>query len=231
MAPSGDEFDCYILSSGYLWGHSLQGTWKNFALVWLEEFGPALLLALRLMAATGSKVCASSSAEGNSGRVRWRPSMGNQEKAEADSSHGGGREMSPGECWFTMENSSAERRALLRLEKELEATLLFEHRGEYGASPHWVIRILLGRLFRERLSLGRAVKSFAKFQRRKMMRGLVKLNELEDVVEPLLGDNQERSVSRLPRDEPMNMEAEDAVLEEAEDDARFNPRESRLELL
>jgi len=32
------------------------------------------------------------------------------------------------------------------------------------------------------------------------MRGLVKLNELEDIVEPSLGGNQERSVSRLPRD-------------------------------
>ena len=63
------------------------------------------------------------------------------------------------------------------------------------------------------------------------MRGLVKLNELEDVAEPLLGGNQELSVSRLPRDEPMDMEAEDTVLEEAEEDARFNPGESRIGLL
>ena len=83
----------------------------------------------------------------------------------------------------------AERRALFRLEKELEATLLFEHGGEYRANPHWVTRILLGRLFHERLSLGRAIKSFSKFQRREMMRGLVKLNELEDIAKPPLGDN------------------------------------------
>lgn len=115
--------------------------------------------------------------------------MGNLEKEEADISHGGGWEMSPGECWFTMENSLAERRALFRIKKELEATLLFEHGGEYRAIPHWVTHILLGRLFRERLSLSRTVKSLAKFQHREMMRGLVKLNELEDVSELLLGGN------------------------------------------
>ena len=124
-----------------------------------------------------------------------------------------------------------ERRALFRLEKELEATLIFEHEGQYRAIPHWVTQILLGRLFRERLSLNRAVESFPKFQRREMMRGLVKLNELEDVVEPLLGGNQERSVSRLPRDEPMDMEAEDVALGEVKDDSWFNPGESRLGLL
>ena len=130
-----------------------------------------------------------------------------------------------------METSLAERRALFRLEKELEATLLFEHGGDCRASPLWVTRILLGRLFRECLSLGRAIKSFAKFQHREMMRGLVKLDELEDVAEPPLGGNQELAVSRLSRDEAMDMEAEDAVLEEAEDDARFSPGESCLDLL
>ena len=139
--------------------------------------------------------------------------------------------MSPSERWFTMENSPAERRALSRLEKELEATLLFEHGGEYRASPHWVTRILLGRLFQERLSLGREVKSYAKFQCREMMRGLVKLNELEEAAEPLLGDNQERSISRRPRDEAMDMEAEDVALKEAEEDPLFNPGEQRLGLL
>ena len=115
--------------------------------------------------------------------------MGNSEKAEAEGSQGGGREMSPGEHWFTMETSPAERRVLFRLEKELEATLLFEHGGSCRANPLSVTRILLGRLFRERLSLGRAVKSFAKLLCREMMRGLVKLNELEDVTEPSLGGN------------------------------------------
>jgi len=87
------------------------------------------------MAATGSKACASSSAEGNNGRVRRHSNMGKSEKAEADGSYRGGREMSPGERWFTMETSSAELRALFRIEKELEATLLFEHEGDYRANP------------------------------------------------------------------------------------------------
>lgn len=139
--------------------------------------------------------------------------------------------MSPGEQWFTMENSLVERRDLSRIEKEIEATLLFEHGGEYRANLDWVTRILLGRLFHECLILGRAVKSFSKFQHREMMCGLVKLNELDEVAKPPLGGNQECLVSRLPRDEPMDMEAEDAVLEEAKEDARFSPEESRLNLL
>ena len=226
MAPSGGDLDCYILRFGNLGDHSLQETWKNCASIRLEESGPEQLLALRLMAATGSRMCASSSTDGNSGRARWRPSLGNPEKTEADNSQGGDREMSPSEGWITMENSLVKRRALPRLEKELEATLLFEHGGEYRASPHWVTRILLGRLFPKRLSLDRAVKSFPKFQRKEMMCGLVKLNELEEVTEPSLGGNQERSVSRLPRDEPMDMEAEDVALEEVEEDAWFSPGES-----
>ena len=64
-----------------------------------------------------------------------------------------------------------------------------------------------------------------------MMCELVKLNELEEVAEPLLGGNQERSVSRWPRDEVMDMEVEDATLEEAEEDTRFSPREQWLGLL
>ena len=136
--------------------------------------------------------------------------------------------MSPGEQWFTMENSSAECRALSRLEKELEATLLFEHAGEHRANPLWVTRILLGRLFRERLSLGREVKSHAKIQCREMMHKLVKLNKLKEVAEPLLGGNHESPVTRRPKDEAMDMEAEDAALEEAEEDAWFNPGEQHL---
>lgn len=49
-----------------------------------------------------------------------------------------------------------EQRALFRLEKELEATLRFEHGGWKHAN-----RILLGHLFRERLALGWVVKVFA----------------------------------------------------------------------
>ena len=57
---------------------------------------------------------------------------------------------------------------------------------------------------------------------------LVKLNELEEVAEPPLGNNQERPVLRRPRDEAMDMEVEDALLEEAEEDAQLSPGEQRL---
>ena len=57
------------------------------------------------------------------------------------------------------------------------------------------------------------------------MKGLVKLNELEDIASPLSG-NQELSVSRMPRDEPMDMEAKEIALVKAEEDAWFSPSES-----
>ena len=43
-------------------------------------------------------------------------------------------------------------------------------------------------MIRERMTIGRAIKSLAKFQRREIMCGLVKLGDLEDLVDPpLLG--------------------------------------------
>ena len=50
----------------------------------------------------------------------------------------------------------------------------------------WIVRILLGRLIRERTFIGQAIKLFVKFQHREIMRGMVKLNDLEDMAEPPL---------------------------------------------
>ena len=63
------------------------------------------------------------------------------------------------------------------------------------------------------------------------MRGLVKLNEHEEVAEPPLSGHQEAFVSRLPRDDPLDMEADDATLEEEEAEARFSLGESQIDLL
>ena len=58
-----------------------------------------------------------------------------------------------GEAWFNQENSAAERRSMLRLERELEAALTFEHSDGEDSGPKvqpvWITRIFLGRLFRE----------------------------------------------------------------------------------
>lgn len=113
----------------------------------------------------------------------------------------------------------------------MEATMMFEHRGSRRASQLWVTRILFGRLFQERLSLGRAVKSFTKFQRREIMRGLVKLNELEEVAEPPLGGLPKVSTSRLPRDDTQDLDADDITLDDDGEEARFSPGESQLGLL
>lgn len=48
------------------------------------------------------------------------------------------------ENWFQLENSVEETQALMRLEGELNATLLFEHGGRQPTNMIWVARILLG---------------------------------------------------------------------------------------
>ena len=73
--------------------------------------------ALRHMLEMGSKASASSSIEGNNERFRRKTSMGNSKKPKVEDSHGGGREMSLGECWFTIEILLVESQALFRLEK------------------------------------------------------------------------------------------------------------------
>ena len=73
------------------------------------------------------------------------------------------------------------------LEGELNVSLLFEHGGLQPASTLWVAHILLGRLFPERLALGRTVKAFAKHYHKEVMRSLVKIQDLVDLAEPPLG--------------------------------------------
>lgn len=231
MAPSFCDLSLDIQATRVFGRHSPLRKLEWVELLWSEELAPLQKSALRHMAEMGFKFSASSSAEGISRRLRSGNNLGGLEKAAVDDRQGGGEEVNPGERWFTMETSPAERRALFRLEKEMEATLMFEHGGSRRANQLWVTKILLGRLFRERLSLNRAVKSYAKFQRREIMRGLVKLNELEEVVEPPLGGHLEATVLRLPRDNPRDLDANDAALEEEGEEARFIPGESQLSLL
>lgn len=68
----------------------------------------------------------------------------------------------PRERWFRKENSHVEIRTLTCLEDDLNSSLLFEHGGGQRASPLWIARILLGRLSRERMALGKAVEVFTK---------------------------------------------------------------------
>ena len=87
----------------------------------------------------------------------------------------------PGENWFRLENYSEETRVLMRLEGELNATLMFEHGGREPASMLWVAHILLGRLFCERTALGRIVKDFTKHYRKEVVHSLVKIQDLVDL--------------------------------------------------
>lgn len=75
-------------------------------------------------------------------------------------------------------------------------------------------RILLGWLFRERLVLGRAIKLYVRFQRREIMRCMVKINDLEELVEPPLGGTPDASTLGLPKDETMDMDESVGLQEE-----------------
>ena len=102
------------------------------------------------------------------------------------------------ESYYNMKNTATDRRILAHLEKELQVAFCFEDGNGRPVNYLWVVHILLGRLFHERTALGRAIKQFAKFQRREILRGMVKLNDLEDLVKPPLDGGPEAS-SSAPR--------------------------------
>ena len=63
------------------------------------------------------------------------------------------------------------------------------------------------------------------------MKGLVKLDELEEVAEPPLGSLSEASSSCMPRDDTQDLDDDQATLEEEGEVERFSLGESNLGLL
>ena len=63
--------------------------------------------------------------------------------------------------------------------------------------------------------LGRAIKMFAKFQRREIMCCMVKLNDLEELAKLPLGGTSGASSSALPQEEAMDLEDKVGRLAEA----------------
>ena len=110
------------------------------------------------------------------------------------------------ESCYNAKNTATDRRILARLERELQVTFQFEDGNGKPVNSLWVVHILPGRLLRKRTALGHAIKQFAKFQRREIMRGMVKLNDLEDLAEPLLDNGPEASSSALRQHEGMDLE-------------------------
>ena len=98
----------------------------------------------------------------------------------------------------------------MRLERELEAALHFEHgdKDDRGLryNPIWITRILPVFLFRERQVLGMAVKLFDHFHRKEIMRCMVKINDLEERAEPLLYGMMGASTISSFKGESMDME-------------------------
>lgn len=100
---------------------------------------------------------------------------------------------------------------MANLEKTMQAVLSFAGGGEESDNSPWIVRILMGRMIRERSAIGKVVKSLAKFQRREIKQGLVKLGDLEDLVDPpLLGSlATPSSPNHLQNEEGLQMNAED----------------------
>lgn len=98
----------------------------------------------------------------------------------------------------------------MRLERELEAALRFEHGDEddggLWSNPIWITRILLGPLFRELQVLGRAIKLFAHFQRREIMCCMVKINDLEERAKPPLCSTMGASTLTSYKGDAMDVE-------------------------
>lgn len=70
MAPLVGESRCYIPGTGFSGRHSLPRIMESFALLQSEEHASEQLLALRPMAAMGSKASASSNPEENNGSYK-----------------------------------------------------------------------------------------------------------------------------------------------------------------
>ena len=97
----------------------------------------------------------------------------------------------------------------MRLEGDLNATLLFEHNRRQLMSSLWIAYILLGRLFRERLALVRTVKAFSKHYSKEVMRSLVKIQDLVDLAEPPLGGLSASTSVGHRRSDEMELDVEE----------------------
>ena len=143
---------------------------------------------------------------------------------------GDGGGCNPGETWFRHENSIKETRAFMRLEGELNATLLFEHGGRQSASLLWIACILLGHLFREQLALGWTMKVFSKHYPKDVMRTLVKIQDLVDLVEPPMeGISASTSAGQWWSDE-MELDANEEEPKKNAQDAPDSPGEANIGL-
>ena len=72
---------------------------------------------------------------------------------------------------------------------------------------------------------------YARFQRREIMWCMVKINDLEELVEPPLGGTLGVSTSGLPNDEAMDVDESIGLQEEAKLAALFSASEANIGLL
>ena len=128
---------------------------------------------------------------------------------------------------FTAENSITNRWVIANLEKELQAAFNFADGGGEPDNSIWIDQILLGRLIWERTAISKAIKSFAKFQRCKIMRGLVKLGELEDLAEPPLHGNMGILQETQHREDDNEMEVESGDHRGSPSDRFLGPKDSQ----
>ena len=143
----------------------------------------------------------------------------------------GSVEVNLAERCYNTKNLTVERRTLSHLECELDVAFRFEQGGGQGTSPVWVTRILLGRLLRERMALGRAIKMFAKFQRREIMHCMVKLNDLEELAKPPLGGAPIALTSAPMQEEEIYLDDEARRRTTVNNTAQFSPEDENFGLV
>ena len=72
---------------------------------------------------------------------------------------------------------------------------------------------------------------FAKFQRREIMRCMVKLNDLEEMVEPPLGGTSGDLTLAPPQEEAMDLDGVAGRMTETNDKAKLSPGEENFGLV
>ena len=72
---------------------------------------------------------------------------------------------------------------------------------------------------------------FVKFQHREIMWGLVKLTDLEELVNTSLGGTPEATTLGPPKEEMLDLDVEDDIQEEENAEAQFSPDEAHIGML
>ena len=122
------------------------GAWRSIPLVGFmaivslhrEVYPPPQVQGKSVMAGSCPLFQEVSTESGNFSQCRHGCNPGGTGKEVEEVRPVGTRAVNPGEWWFNLQTTPAERRALFCLEREIDATLMFEHGGGQKTGQLWV---------------------------------------------------------------------------------------------